>query len=641
MGAAGNSPHGNVRRDQQHDASHIAPAPQPERVDSEASDDVNTPPEVEDPIEDPPPRRRRNSSKRKSATKGTTNGSSGTSSTPAPAAGSDKKRDVSSGAAAAAASTNARAGANNDGNASGKSSRLCLYGILCIVLILLAGGGAVAVLYFLTDVFDDGEVSPALASTAAPTPTPTASPTPESTPETTGNVADEVAQITPWNNSEGFMVDGLLSIGNLTTGAPSDEAVNGALVDVDASLAPSGAPLNENNASLLDVDLMMTNSSTGQEMMNTTLSFTNNSSLPTFVWQPLNQTIDGWAAGQEIGSFLATSSNGSVIAIGSNVALEQSLNIYKVEASTSMSMVMEHLGNTFRPNPRGASAVAVSLDAKGTALAVGFDDGAVRVFDYDETARDGGEWVQRGDDILLEGEQVNVTSVSVSLAATGRVLVVGILRQDVERLSVQPFSYSTSSESWEPVGSKEMRRGDRLSCNVQLSANGFIMAFTNVYLQDGKSRGAVEIFELDVFGSNNFTERGSFTLLGVSDVVVALSSVGDMLVVTSDKLSTVYDYNEDSERWMVQPGGNALPGGLAVSMSYTGTFLTIGGQDVVYSFENVDSWWRRHASETGDGGFGASVALSGDGSTLVVGSPFDDENGDDAGKVYIFQDQPL
>ena len=117
------------------------------------------------------------------------------------------------------------------------------------------------------------------------------------------------------------------------------------------------------------------------------------------------------------------------------------------------------------------------------------------------------------------------------------------------------------------------------------------------------------------------------------------------MIVTSEKLSTVYGYRTEVGAWEVQPGGSLLAGGSVASMAHSGTILTIGNPGVVVTYEYIDSWWRRHLVGRrklallgkADDGFGSTLVLSGDGRTLAVGAPLADDEGEDAGKIFLFE----
>lgn len=571
-------------------------------------------------------------------------------------------------------SRNKSAGDSRNASDSGngrKQSRLPMYMAVCILLVLLAGGGAVAILYFFTDVFNNNDVSdvvdslpptlspsPALTpSQATLTPTPEESfesvaltppqasiaPTSEDTTESTSETADGGTTFTIIPNSDLTLVPTFEESTNNNAELSLQPTQEDSFPDADeATIFPtplvvhSTAPSNTSTeVNVFPVSSKPENSSSAET---TYSSLTNTNSAKAFVWQPMDQKV-GSEPGSMAGSFLATNRNGTILVVGPSPSSEQPSIVYKVEENTASSL---QLGSSLLPTTNTSAFVSAATNAEGTTIVFGVNDGSVQIYDYDDIEND---WVQRGEDLLLAWGRLPEASVSVALSATGRLLVVGVLNTDNGVLSVQPYVYLSSNNSWSPIGEEIKRNGRRLSASVAISANGFIMAFTHVYMLEEKSRGSVETYELNAFGTSSTTEIGSFTLLGVSDVSVALSSSGGTMVVTSDKLSTVYGYLPELESWEDQPGGSLLKGGSTVAVDLSGTVLVIGDPAVVITYEYRDSWWRFHLSErrnlelVGEAGegFGSSLALSGDGSMLAVGAPLNDDGGEDAGKVSLFE----
>ena len=79
-----------------------------------------------------------------------------------------------------------------------------------------------------------------------------------------------------------------------------------------------------------------------------------------------------------------------------------------------------------------------------------------------------------------------------------------------------------------------------------------------------------------------------------------------------------------------------------ISVSISGNYAIVGanGNDAAYIFEkNGDSWQQVQKLSTNDGSFfGFHVLISGN--TALVGAIKDDENGTDAGAVYVFEQKP-
>ncbi|CAB9513292.1 expressed unknown protein [Seminavis robusta] len=533
--------------------------------------------------------------------------------------------------------------ASGDADRESKPSSLGVYLGCCILLLLIAGGATVAVLYFTTDVFGTKDDNPTQAPVLPPSgpvaSAPTTSPSSEATPESTP--------------------DGAVATTSEPTFAPAldliPENATGLHVISNMSQAPSFV-----EGDLWEIDLLMTDSpSTGLDDGDAAGNVTSNTATPTFAttnattssptgsaedvvsanqtfaWEFLNLEVIGDDPGARTGSFVVTNSNGRVIAIGS--VGQPLVVVYRLLQGSSL----QQLGSPF-PIVDGAAPVSAALNGQGSILAVGYDDGSVLVYQYVELD---GEWVARGAAVLPEGGRVNASSVSVSLSSGGVILVVGVL-SDSGTLTVQSYLYSRGEQSWDPVGDT-IYRLERRSASVTVSASGFVMAFTTIKEIHTEQWGSVETFELDVYGGANTTTRGSFTLLGISDLAVSLSVNGTTMAVANDKRSSVYGYSESLQSWQVQPGGDRLAGGSVVSLAFDSELVAIGGgaSDIVHTYERIDNWWRMHPSSsgrrlslygTGRDGFGSALSLSGDSSTLVVGAPLDDEGGDDAGKVYFY-----
>jgi hypothetical protein len=107
--------------------------------------------------------------------------------------------------------------------------------------------------------------------------------------------------------------------------------------------------------------------------------------------------------------------------------------------------------------------------------------------------------------------------------------------------------------------------------------------------------------------------------------------------------SLTYDLNNDlgvgpHTISSTSPDGLSISGGIL-----SGTLTTAGTYDftITGSVADPDGEWAQQVRINGDntgGGdeFGARVAISGDGNTAIVGAPYEDTGGDNAGSAYIF-----
>lgn len=251
---------------------------------------------------------------------------------------------------------------------------------------------------------------------------------------------------------------------------------------------------------------------------------------------------------------------------------------------------------------RFGNAVALSEDGRTIAVGGFFNDaggsnaGHVRVFDYD-----GSDWVPFGDD--LDGlAATDFFGTNVALSADGSILAVGssgndVVGQDAGAVRV----FTRSGNDWEPLGNTILgtAAGNLAGNSVALSAAGDIVAVGQFGFQEG--RGQVTVYTLidttwELIG-NPIQGTLAGQDLGVS---VDLSDEGDFLAVGASAL------NIDA------------PGTVRVYELAEGVYLPVG--EVLQ----------------GEGGeaFGESVALSADGSLLVVGVPY---AGNNVGEARTYQ----
>jgi hypothetical protein len=306
---------------------------------------------------------------------------------------------------------------------------------------------------------------------------------------------------------------------------------------------------------------------------------------------------------------------------------------------------------------------SVALSSDGTRLAAGAysndgggtDAGHVRVFDWSGSA-----WTQVGGDI--EGEAAGDRSGwSIDLSSDGTRLAVGATSQfgdDTGYVRV----YKEISGTWTQLGADidGEADGDYFGYSVALSSDGTRLAVGATDGPSGSDAGYVRVYK---------ESSGAWTQLGV-DIdgeaggdnfgrSVALSSDGTRLAVgaryndangTDAGHARVFDWDENQSTW-TQVGtdidGDAAVDqfGASVALSSDGTHLAVGAPDdtgtgyvKVYK-ESSGSWTQVGVDIDGEAngdGSGTSVALSSNGSRLAVGAFLNDGNGSDAGHVRVF-----
>jgi Flp pilus assembly pilin Flp len=380
----------------------------------------------------------------------------------------------------------------------------------------------------------------------------------------------------------------------------------------------------------------------------------------------IGSNIPGEAANDQCGSSVAMSSDGSIVAIGSShhdgsgttAGPRGHTRVYQ-----NVSGVWTQIGADINGEALGDQAgTSVSLSSDGTVLAIGapYNDGIygngsndtysghVRVYKYNA-----GVWTKIGAD--LNGEStIDVNGWSVSLSADGNVVAMG-----------SPGNYNSNGARaghvriyrniegvWTQVGADidGLAMDDRSGASVSLSGDGNIVAVgaPHNYSQVITS-GYVRVFQnlAGVWTQIGATINGEGTY-GTSGSSVSLSSDGTILAigdpsnngVNGSDSGHVRVYRNVSGTW-TQIGadidGKAANNysGSSISLSGDGTILAIGSPrnsngntqncGLVRIYQNVGDVWTLIGTDIIGLGSnhlnGTSVSLSSNGTVLAIGAP--------------------
>ena len=303
------------------------------------------------------------------------------------------------------------------------------------------------------------------------------------------------------------------------------------------------------------------------------------------------------------------------------------------------------------------SSVALSRDGN-TALIGAADDngnvGAAWVF-----TRSGSTWTQQGSKLTATGETgKGELGSSVALSGDGNTALTGAADDNGNVGAAWVFTRSAST--WTQQGSK-------LTANDAVGFPGFgssvaISMDGNTALIGGPSDfsnlGAAWAF---VRSGSTWTQQGSkltpndalgFGQFGSS---VALSGDGNTALIgaqAQDNVGAVWMFTRSGSTWAQQ--GSKVPAppgtsggaefGASVALSTDGQTAAIGAPaesgnvGAVWEFARSGSTWTQQGlkltanDESGAGQFGASVALSGDGQTALIGGPTD---GNKVGAAWV------
>jgi FG-GAP-like repeat len=307
------------------------------------------------------------------------------------------------------------------------------------------------------------------------------------------------------------------------------------------------------------------------------------------------------------------------------------------------------------------------LAAQGSSVAMSADGNTAIVggpYDGDELGsvwvyiRSGGVWTQQGPKLVGTGETgTALLGQSVALSADGNTAIVGGWFDNNQAGAVWVFT--RGGGTWTQQGSKLVGTGAggaaRQGQSVALSADGNTAIVGGP--ADSNDLGAVWVFTQS---GGTWTQQGAkLTASGVGNPQlgnsVALSADGNTAIAGGPQDNTrsgaTWVFTRTGGSWTQQGPkltgfdaiGSALQGS-SVALSADGNTAVVGGPGdnssagASWIFTRTgNSWTQRGLKLSGMGAIGAaqqglSVAVSGYGTTAIVGGPFDN----DAGAAWVF-----
>ena len=384
-------------------------------------------------------------------------------------------------------------------------------------------------------------------------------------------------------------------------------------------------------------------------------------------WDAIGLPIMG-STGTESGTSVATSSDGSIVAIGAPEILLGSpgrVKVYQLSAGTWSQLGADIVGAT----NGDYTGFSVALSADGLTVAVGApradpgavsNSGVVRVYSLQS-----GTWTQLGADIA--GTSVSgQLGYAVAISTSGSRLAIGAPGASTKG-AVSVFDYTSGTNSWGQVGATLDAEAsfDDFGTSVSLSDDGAWLAASAPKNDVGgvaSNAGHARVFELV---STTWTQRGADIdgevageLAGQS---IALSGNGQRLVIgahSSDGAGPnagrvrVFDYAASA--W--SPVGSGIDGsatgsefGWAVDITSAGDQIAVGARNSddpasdagsVTAFTLVaGTWTQRGQTITGTAASeqaGYALAMSSTGDRIVIGSPGRALPSANTGEVQIF-----
>ena len=381
---------------------------------------------------------------------------------------------------------------------------------------------------------------------------------------------------------------------------------------------------------------------------------------PSNTWAQVGGDLNGETESDRLGFSVAISADGLRIALGE----------YQHNSNAGRVIVFDWNGSAWIQvgtdiDGSGEFGYGVSISSDGTRVVVGAPgttNGSAKVYDWNGSA-----WVQVGGDLTgtASGDRFG-TAVSISGDKTR--IAVGAINHDSSRGEVKIYEYDQDSATWVQLGSTldGEGTGDRFGYSLAMSSNGSRVAIG----ADKNDAGGTDAGHVRVFDWNGsvWTQAGADIdgesagdLMGHKGEV-SLSSDGLRLAVgarrddaTGTDAGHVRVFNWSGSAW-TQLGGD-IDGeaagdefGVGVALSPDGSRLAVGGHlnDAGGSnagharvFEYIGGSWTQIGADLDgndpSGLFGTAVALSSNGSRLVVGGPrVDGPGGSECGLARVF-----
>ncbi len=314
-------------------------------------------------------------------------------------------------------------------------------------------------------------------------------------------------------------------------------------------------------------------------------------------WIQIGQDIDGENANDLSGTSIDLSSDGNIIAIGAIGNEDNGVNSGHVRVYGNQEGNWIQIGQDIDgENPGDFFGISVSLSSNGTILAIGSQGastingsqtGLVKIYENQD-----GNWIQLGEN--LNGTNANdFFGRSIDLSLNGDIIAIGAFGNDDNGVdSGQVKIFENQDGNWVQLGTNidGQNTGDNSGISLSLVSDGTIVAIgSSSNNTNGENAGQVSIYENQ---GGNWTQIGE-NLNGenASDrfgISVSISQDGTIVAVgafnndsNGDDSGKVYIYKIEDNNW-VQIGNSIIgenAGDLSgLGLSLSNSTLAIGAQ---------------------------------------------------------------
>ena len=328
----------------------------------------------------------------------------------------------------------------------------------------------------------------------------------------------------------------------------------------------------------------------------------------------IGSAIQGEAIGDRSGKSLSMSSDGSIVAIGGYLNDGNGSNSGHVRVYQNVSGTWTQIGSDIDGEAADdRSGSSVSLSSNGTIVAIGapYNDGNgsnsghVRV--YQNVS---GTWTKIGSDINGEASGDN-SGTSVSLSSDGTVVAIGAPFNDGSfNNSGHIRVFKNTNGNWIRIGS-----------DIDGTLTNLNTGYTNRISLSGD-------------GSTLVTGESSWNLS--NGKVKVYKNVGGTWTLKGDLIG----FNNDNFGSSVSINSDGSIIAIGERNANHGDGFIGGGVGAVHVFKYLNNKWKRIKSIYGEvpaDYSGEMVSLSSDGSTIAIGSLYNDDNGDSSGHVRVFR----
>ncbi|WP_053068533.1 VCBS domain-containing protein [Synechococcus sp. WH 8020] len=303
-------------------------------------------------------------------------------------------------------------------------------------------------------------------------------------------------------------------------------------------------------------------------------------------WTQLGDDIDEAAAGDESGTSVSLSADGSVVAIGAPFNDDNGNNSGQVRLYQLENDSWTQIGDNIDGEAAGdESGTSLALSADGSVVAIGAylndgngsNSGQVRLY-----RNENGSWTQIGDDIDGEGAS-DLSGNSVSLSADGNVVAIGANKNDGNGgNSGHVRLYQNVNDSWTQIGADIDGEAalDESGWSVSLSADGSVVAIGARFNDgNGSSSGQVRMYQLE--GLNITGEPAEGSIVNNNDGTFSFdpgSDFQDLAEGETRDVTFTYTATDDSG------AGNATSDPATATITVTGSndapVINPGGSDL-------------------------------------------------------------